>query len=66
MTNIDMEDTRYTSRQAAEYLGLAPSYLLQLMSWGRGPSATRLGRGKTAPWSFYQMDLDTWSKEHQA
>jgi len=46
--------------QAAEFLGISPSYLKGLDLDGRGPRRVRLGRR-----SLYRLpDLETWALRH--
>jgi excisionase family DNA binding protein len=48
---------RLRTREAAEYLGLSPSYLEKLRAIGGGPRFAALGRAV----AYAQQDLDAWA-----
>lgn len=58
----DQNDEGKTTAEAADYLGLAPRYLVNLRYWGVGPKWRRVGSRSVR---YDIADLDEWQRDRQ-
>jgi hypothetical protein len=55
-------DEKFSAREAAHYLGLAPATLAKMRCWGGTPPFLRLGRKIV----YCRADLDEWLNARRA
>lgn len=53
------------TKQAAQYLGVAPKTLENWRSQDSGPPYYKFGKGHGARVAYNQAELDTWLSEHR-